>query len=719
MYAGGGRARLVGLGALAVGLGLPAGAWAQDAATGVGVQTHATFQNVGVELTLTGDADRDATAALEVAVAGAGFRPAHRLSRVADGRFVGSAFFLPAGAAYEVRVTLADPDGVTNGTLTASGVTRAVAVPASTGSAFHVAPGGDDAADGSEATPFASIGRGLDAAQPGDSVVVHAGTYHEEITLPRGGTAGAPITLRAAGDGPVVMDGADPALLSPAAWSDEGGGLWSAPAAPTRYVAVDGVRLWRYDTLADLQALTVGTAGGFFHDGTSVHVRLPADAAPSGHVLSVASLARALWLEGTPHVVVSGLTFRCYGSEDYSEAVMVRDGSHGVWIVDSAFENVMPGIWVKGAVDDLVVMGNTFSDRGLPEFPWQAVKDQGGMESGAVSVDNDYDGQGIIFYRNVVHDSFDGLHICGDVLLSHPNNADVVANRFTHLGDDGLETDGECSNVRIVGNRFADSLVGVSAAPAVTGPTWILRNVIAPLRNVAAGSAWLTRALKLNVGDPRVSGEIFVYHNTALTDEAAESAFAITDDSSFTALHLANNIWVGTDYAFYYENTGDEPFTEDYDLFFSTGTRLIRHQGTSYDTVAQYLAATGLAEHGLAADPAFVDVPGGDLGLGDGSPAVDRGVVVPGVNDGFVGAGPDIGALELGAEGGGWPAGGSGAGASGGSASAPAGAEESSGGCGCRVSPARELGPLALLGLLTALGAVLARARRRAPSGRR
>jgi len=631
-------------------LAWPAAAAAQDAITGGEVRVHATFENAGVTVLVSGDADGDATAALEVDVGGAGFRPAHPLSRPAPDRFVGSAFFLPPATGFDVRVTLADPDGVTNGTLTAHGTTRDPAVPAGTGTSFHVAPGGDDGNDGSAGSPVRTIARGLELAQPGDTVLAHVGTYHEEVTVPRGGEPGAPITLRAAGDGPAVLDGADPALLVPAAWTDEGGGVWRATVAQTRYVSVDGVRLWMYESLTDLQGLTLGTAGGFFFDGAAVHVRLAGDAVPTGHAIQVATLNRALWLEGTPNVVIDGLTIRCYGSEEYSEGIMVRDGSHGVWIVNSIFENVMPGIWVKNDVDDLTVRHNEFSDRGLTEFPWYAVKDQGGMESGGISLDTQYDGQGIVFADNVVHDTFDGLHICGDEPTTVPNNADVLRNWIHHGGDDGIETDGECSNVRILQNRFEDVLCGVSVAPAVGGPTYVIRNLMVDLNNVSPDTTWSTRAMKFNVGDDRPSGEIFAYHNTAVTYEDAQAAFSVTDDSLWTAVHLLDNVWVGTDYAFDYTNSGDEPFSQDYDALFSTGARLVQFQGGRYGTIPEYFAGTGLCEHCLADNPQFVDGPGGNYALAEGSPIVDRGAPIPGVNDDFRGTAPDPGAYELGAD---------------------------------------------------------------------
>ena len=633
-------------------LAVPGAARAQDAVTAQGIETHATFRNVGVVVTITGDANRNATAALEVNLAGAGFRPAHRLSRVGADRFIGSALMVPPATAYTVRVTLTDPEGVSGSPLEASGTTRDEAVPVSSGQSIHVSPDGDDdLGDGSAGAPYRTLARGADDAQPGDAVLLHAGTYHEEVNLPRGGTPGAPLTIAAFGDGPAVLDGADPTLRDGAAWTDEGGNVWSAPTAATGYVSVDGQRLWRYETLTDLEVNALGTDGGFFADGSRVYVRLPADAAPAGHDLQVSVLGRALWLEGTPDVVIQGLVIRCFGSEEYSQGVMVRDGSHRVWIVDTTFENVMPGVWVKNEVDDLTITGCTFSDRGLTEFPWYEVKSRGGMESGAIALDQAYDGQGIVFAHNWVHDSFDGLHLCGDTPGARPNHADVIGNLVQHMGDDGMETDGTCVNVRILGNRFEDVLCGVSVAPAVGGPTYIVRNQMVGLRNVSPDTDWMTRAVKLNVGDDRPSGEVFVYHNTAETHEAEQSAFGVTDDSIWESLVLRNNVWVGTGYPFYYVNAGSEPFSQDYDLIFATaGDRWVSFQGERYDTVDAYLGATGLCAHCVAGDPRFLDAAGGDYALDEGSPALDVGEVIPGVNDDYQGAGPDLGALERGGD---------------------------------------------------------------------
>jgi hypothetical protein len=632
----------------------PTIAAAQNDVTGEFIFVHTTFHSVGVMVTITGDDNRNATAALEIDY-GSGYVQAHPLSRpnddVATDRFVGSAFFLAPGTAFTVSVTLDDPDGVENGNLATSGITRELQVPTSSGDTWHVSPDGDDDNPGSEGEPFATVARGIQAAGAGDTVLLHEGVYHEEIEIYTGGDEDDPLTITAADGDTAVMDGADPGLKLSSAWTDEGGGVYSAPVSQTRYVSVDGTRLWRYESMADLQGLSEGTDGGFYFDGANVYVRLPGDAAPDGHEIQVSTLMQAFSIDGAHDTVVRGLTIRCYGGAQYARGIMVRDGAHRTWIVDTTFENVMPGVWVKGEVDDLTVMDNEFSDVGLAEFPWYAVKAQGGMESGAIAVDGEYQGQGIVFHNNYVHDSFDGLNICGGEETSMPNNADVIGNTIRHLGDDGIEADGFCQNVRIMLNRFEDSLVGVSAAPGTGGPVFAIRNLIADLNNVSPDTTWSTRAFKFNVSSEYSTGDVFAYHNTAVTYEPDQAAFAVTDESVWQHLVLLNNIWVGTDDAFSFSNTGDEPFDQDFDLLHTTGDGFIYYQGAHYASVDEYHSATGQCESCLAGDPLFVDPEGGTYELQEASPAADQGVVIPGVNDDFVGEGPDMGAYEIGGAG--------------------------------------------------------------------
>lgn len=55
---------------------------------------------------------------------------------------------------------------------------------AQSGHTYHVAPRGNDHAHGTQASPLRTIGACLDRVRPGDTCLIHKGTYREQLTLP-------------------------------------------------------------------------------------------------------------------------------------------------------------------------------------------------------------------------------------------------------------------------------------------------------------------------------------------------------------------------------------------------------------------------------------------------------------------------------------------------------------------------------------------------------
>ncbi|KQW03845.1 discoidin domain-containing protein [Streptomyces sp. Root369] len=94
---------------------------------------------------------------------------------------------------------------------------------AQSGHTYHVAPQGNDHAHGTQASPLRTIGACLDRVRPGDTCLIHKGTYREQLTPPSG-AEGAPVTIAAYGDGPVTVDGTEKVT----GWKDAGGGLIAA-----------------------------------------------------------------------------------------------------------------------------------------------------------------------------------------------------------------------------------------------------------------------------------------------------------------------------------------------------------------------------------------------------------------------------------------------------------------------------------------------------------
>jgi hypothetical protein len=97
---------------------------------------------------------------------------------------------------------------------------------------YHVSPNGNDGNAGSQLAPWKSIAKANSALQPGDTVLIHAGTYTDQIRPARSGTSeAARIVYRVAGDGDVILTG----------FPNTGGPNEGALALGTRsYVTVSG-----------------------------------------------------------------------------------------------------------------------------------------------------------------------------------------------------------------------------------------------------------------------------------------------------------------------------------------------------------------------------------------------------------------------------------------------------------------------------------------------
>ncbi|MBI5694082.1 MAG: right-handed parallel beta-helix repeat-containing protein [Verrucomicrobia bacterium] len=83
-------------------------------------------------------------------------------------------------------------------------------LPALAARELHVSPAGNDSAPGSAAEPLRTISAAANRAQAGDTITVHAGTYRERVTPPRGGTSDSQrITYQAAPGETVILKGSE------------------------------------------------------------------------------------------------------------------------------------------------------------------------------------------------------------------------------------------------------------------------------------------------------------------------------------------------------------------------------------------------------------------------------------------------------------------------------------------------------------------------------
>ncbi len=217
---------------------------------------HPTLLNLGFEWLIEGDANRNATVEVRFRKTGtADWKPALPLLRIGGERvfreresmtytvphgFAGSILNLEPGTSYDCEFTMRDPDGVTGpAQQRATVTTRTEPKSYSGGRVLHVYPADHE---GPKQEPsfiglkaaYYGEGRGdwtavrMRKAQPGDTLLIHAGLYRPERlnyvdplsapftgswSLSLKGTAEKPITIKGAGDGEAIFDGAGNAKL--------------------------------------------------------------------------------------------------------------------------------------------------------------------------------------------------------------------------------------------------------------------------------------------------------------------------------------------------------------------------------------------------------------------------------------------------------------------------------------------------------------------------
>ena len=636
------------------GLALPAAlaflasspAAAQDAVTVVSASGYANFHAGGVLVTVSGDANANATAALEWRLTGGSFLPAQLLERVDTIHFAGSLFDLAPGTSYEARVTLDDPDGVAGSPVTAGFSTRSEALAEPTLRTLYVSPSGDDGNPGtSPGAPLRTVQHAASLAQAGDLVLIQPGVYRESVSVPRSGTAAQPIVFRGSGAG-AILDGADAAIAAGATWTPGPGGTWSRVTGfATGHVVSEAGRLYRYPSLAALSALAAGAPGGFYIDGTTLSLKFADASSPTSHVLHVARLEDGFVVDGRAYVRIEGLEIRHYGSGDYGKGVYLRFSSDCAVRSCRIHEVGSAGVWVKGG-ERLLLERNEIWDTSIFGWPWDETKGSS-SENNAITFSDDV-GRGHVVRRNTVHGTFNGIAPCGSAAPPSgvTNETDVYENVLYQHTDDGFEPEGYCSNLRLWGNRLQDVHMAFAVAPAAPGPLYLVRNVAWRVGNTRTSllDGYTASALKVNSGYTTPIGPLLLYHNTFLTDVPATDAIALLNPGYSTFIRARNNVIAGTRYALYKVNPvawngdGDDLHTTD-------ASRLVSWMGTRYDTLGAF-RALGQEPNGLSAPPQLTSPAGGNFVPQPGSPLIDAGVALAGINDSYTGAGPDVGALE-------------------------------------------------------------------------
>lgn len=622
-----------------------------------------TLMALGFAWHIDGDDNRNARVAVEYRPAGErAYRRGMDLLRIQNeemflrgaydvrlpNQFAGSLIDLAEDTAYEVRLTLTDPDGVAGESVrTVTVRTRAEPRPATDGRVFHVYPPGfkgpvqQPAFFGLlQAYYIAALGGDWSRAsparvRPGDVIKVHAGEYRSrrdhyshEINsgfttccgtpwdgtyyLTADGTPEKPIAIVAAGDGEVIFDG------------DNNTVLFNLMGGNHHY----------------FEGLT------FRNTGTAIEAGMKDIAGATG-------------------LTVKHSKFVDVGTAVHSD----WSGSRNFYIAD----NDMLG---RESLDYVFTWYGIAPWVNRPDFT-----EKGRLRSFyAVSV---YGGGHVLAYNRVrgFHDGLDHATYGApdgwpDTPADRlPAGIDIYHNDVDVVHDNCFETDGAVRNVRVLRNRCFNAPLGaMSPQPIFGGPVYFIRNVVY--------NAWW--------GPVKIHGEPsgILYLNNTYVGEFRQIMPA-------SNLHLRNNLILGqgtqprvfsldtftnyssSDYNGFRPNPGQPqafawnspPFSEVRNYYPArradglTGQTAPLQQRT-FATLAEYAKATGQDRHSRVVDyDVFVNAPAPDfsdptrvvrpdavdLTLRLRSKAIDAGTALPNITDGFRGRAPDLGAYEFGA----------------------------------------------------------------------
>ncbi|MBC7928539.1 MAG: right-handed parallel beta-helix repeat-containing protein [Bryobacteraceae bacterium] len=613
---------------------------AQNAtAPGQFVVEHPTLLNLGFEWPVQGDANRNATVAVQFRAAGETawrnalplvriggeniFRRRENLDYTVPDGFAGSILNLQPGTEYECQFRLSDPEGVKGEAQHVVKVrTRSEPKPFAGGRTLHVyAPDykGERIEPSFTGLLQAYYGAGLGdwsvvwerRAQPGDTILVHAGLYKPQrlnyvdpmmapfdgsMSLTLKGTVEKPITIKAAGDGEVVFDG------------DGNHKLFDVMAA-THHI-FDGLTIRNTD---------VGFMAG------------------QKEVLGAVGLT------------VTNCRFEQIGFGVWTEYA----GSSDFYIAHNLFLGREDRMRLIGWTGPLWATAGPYGSHELKSY--YAVKVYG---------------PGHVIAHNAIAYFHDGIAIStyGTPEKDPERRAsaiDIYNNDMHMFNDDFVETDGGVHNVRVFNNRGINAAHGgYSSQPVFGGPVYFYRNI---LYHVPSGVAFKFSAKPAGLfvyhntiigeqvtGDP--SANMHFYNNLFLGRD--------TPDRGIMTWANATPVY-GSDYNGFRPNKG---VTNQYSWLAPAAGKTM-YEATTEDwrrfrTLADLRAATGQEAHGIEVDfDVFERMTPPDpskrhavyhstdlaFQLKPNSKAVDAGVAIPTINDGFQGAAPDLGALETGA----------------------------------------------------------------------
>ncbi len=228
------------------------------------------------------------------------------------------------------------------------------------------------------------------------------------------------------------------------------------------------------------------------------------------------------------------------------------------------------------------------------------------------------------------------------------SDSDIYGNYLANCFDDGIESEGSNTNVRIWNNYIEEVFIGIGNAATSVGPLYIWRNVTGKagsMPNSVYGQYGGFVKMGFAHSIDWMTGHMYMFNNTILQpNNQGTGGLGTSDGSNRYILHCdtRNNIF----------HVRDE----------TTNSIAIRSSGNidnnfDYD-LTNHPYPNGHEEHGISGVPTYVNgapsfsftTKTGNFKLAVNSLGFDKGIVIPNFSDYYQGSAPDIGAHEHGTD---------------------------------------------------------------------
>ena len=464
-------------------------------------------------------------------------------------------------------------------------------------SSYFVASTGNDHNPGTITQPFATIQHALNVAtNPGDTVNVRAGTYHEKIFFPASGSAtGGYITLQAYSGEHVILNGTGVPS------SDRGFGNDMMQMHNISYVKLIGFEIENDTGTSSVDA------SGVHAEGSGSHIEIRNNVIHNilgVHAMGISIYGSSLTTPIDNIIIDSNTIYNCQPAD--SETLTLNGNVTTFQITNNLIHDVNNiGIDMIGGEASIFGVGQR---TGLPvtrngvcshNTVCHVLAKYGGGYAAGIYVDG---GQNITLTDNTSYANDLGLEV-GAENRGYVASGMMVENNLLYLN----------TQAGLVFGGF-DQTVG-----RVENCTFINNTVYKnDTTNTGNGQLWIQ----------------FASNNI------------VTSNIFYAA---ANNVLIGGDGA------GNTNNLLDYNVYFGPGganNAQFNWNANTYGTFADYRAGTHQDGHSLFADPLFVNASANDFHLTNASPAIDAGSLTTGqfAPTDFAGVSrgtpPDAGAYE-------------------------------------------------------------------------